>query len=226
MTFALPEESRDFVANLRDARQIRRGSLPVFSGMLREKRIAVCHTGVGTESCRTRISDFLKSCQPGVLISSGFAGGLDPMLKVGDVLLAKNFSNPGLLAGAGVPQAVFGTLTTQPRAAETVADKAALFAQTGASAVDMETAVIAELCSQHGLPMLSLRGISDPASEPLPVSFLTWFDPVKQKPRVGALLLELARHPGKIPAFTRFVRGIGPTRQRMTAALLELIGSM
>ena len=226
VTFALPDESRDFVAKLRGARQIRRGSLPVFVGALGEKQIAVCHTGVGAESCRERITDFLKNHQPKYLISSGFAGGLDPVLKVGDLVLAENFTDPTLLAKAHLQNVRVGKLTTQPAVAETVTDKAALASQTGAFAVDMETATISELCALHGVPMLSLRGISDSAADDLPVSFSIWFDEKKQKPRVGALLWELATHPKNISPFAKFVRGIPPTRKRMTTALCELLGGM
>jgi nucleoside phosphorylase len=223
VTFALPDESRDFTARLRDARKIRRCSLPVILGRLGEKQIAVCRTGVGALSCRVRVTDFLQSHRPEILITSGFAGGLDPVLKVGDLVLARNFSDTQLLAKIAPQKIAAGVLTTQPQVAQTPADKAALAAQTGATAVDMETAIIAELCAQRGIPVLSLRGISDAAGDELPVAFSIWFDVEKQKPRVGALLWELATHPAKIPAFAKFVRGITLTRARLTNALFEVI---
>lgn len=226
VTFALPEESKDFVAKLQGARMAADGTLPVVTGELHGRRIAICHTGVGAESCGARIVPFLDQYRPVTLISSGFAGGLDPALKVGDVVIAGNFSSAVMPAKAGLLQAIRGTMTTQARVAETVAEKAALFSQTGKSAVDMETAVIFEQCSRRGIPMLSLRGISDSAGDELPVSFAIWFDATKQKPRVGALLWELATHPAKIPAFARFVRGISFTRARLTEALAMLAGNL
>jgi adenosylhomocysteine nucleosidase len=223
VTFALPDESRDFTARLRDARKIRRGSLPVILGGLGEKQIAVCHTGVGAVSCRARVADFLQSHRPEILITSGFAGGLDPALKVGDLVVARNFSDAQLLSKISPQKIAAGVLTTQPQVAQTPADKVALAAQTGATAVDMETAIIAELCAQRGIPMLSLRGISDAAGDELPFAFSVWFDVETQKPRVGALLWELATHPAKIPAFAKFVHGITRTRARLTDALFEVI---
>ena len=222
VTFALPEESKDFVAKLRNARVVRSGTLPVVTGELHGRRIAVCHTGVGAKSCEARIAAFFEELRPTMLVSSGFAGGLDPALKVGDVIIASNFSSPEMLAKATLPQIPHATMTTQEHVAETVADKAALFSQTSASAVDMETALIFAQCSRRGIPMLSLRGISDSAADELPVSFSIWFDAAKQKPRVGALLWELATHPVKIPRFARFVRGISLTRARLTEALAVL----
>jgi len=223
ITFALPEESKDFVARLGNVRIMRRGSLPVISGEYAGKQITICHTGVGEESCRTQITVFLQNTRPDCLISSGFAGGLDPALRAGDVIVATNFSDGVLLSKTAEVHAVKGMLTTQLQVAETVADKAALAAETKASSVDMETGIISEFCARRGIPMLSIRGISDGAGDDLPVSFSIWFDPSTQKPRVAALLWELALHPLKILAFAKFVRGISFTRLRLTDALAELI---
>lgn len=225
-TFALPEESRDFVAKLQGVRVVQAGTLPVVTAGLHGRRIAVCHTGVGAESCKARIAAFLEEHRPSRLVSSGFAGGLNPALKVGDVIIAANFSSPDMLAKASLPQFSQGTMTTEELVAGTVADKAALFSRTRASAVDMETAIIFNQCSQRGIPMLSLRGISDSAADDLPVSFSIWFDAAKQKPRVGALLWELATHPAKIPRFAKFVRGISLTRARLTDSLVAVIENL
>lgn len=223
ITFALPEESKDLVEKLSGIRIIRRGSLPVIAGELAGKQVVICHTGVGEESCRIQMTGFLQNTHPVALISSGFAGGLDPALKVGDLILARNFSNEELLSRADTGGAVIGVLTSQAEVAETVSSKSALAAKTGASAVDMETAIISEMCAKRGIPMLSLRGISDAATDNLPVSFGIWFDASEQKPRVGALLLELALHPFKIPAFAKFVNGISFARLRLTETLLKVI---
>ncbi len=226
VTFALPEESKDLVAKLQAVRKLETGALPVITGELDGRRIAICHTGVGAESCRARIAAFLQTHHPSSLISSGFAGGLDPALKVGDVMIAGNFSSDALLAKTNATQVMKGTMTTQPQVAESVADKAALFSETRATAVDMETGIIFEQCTERGIPMISLRGISDSATDELPVSFSIWFDAAKQKPRVGALLWDLATHPAKIPRFVKFVQGINFTRARLTDALVALIGAL
>ncbi len=225
MTFALPEESKDFTA-AKNARVLQGGALPVLSATSGGKPFVICHTGVGAESCRARVAAFLDEHRPACLISSGFAGGLDPALKVGDVMLAENFSDASLLQNANLSEILRGAMTTQPLVAETAASKAALFTETRASAVDMETAIIAGLCKERGIPMISLRGISDSAKDDLPVSFSIWFNAAAQKPRVGALLWHLATHPGKIPAFARFVKGINLSRARLTEQLLNICSEL
>jgi adenosylhomocysteine nucleosidase len=210
ITFALPQESAPFVARLHGAEKIERGALPIERGSLAANEIFVMHTGVGAQSCEARVENFLKQHRPRMLISSGFAGALDPNLQIGDIVIAENFTDKSLLEklrGLNQPRAFFGTLTTQQNVAETVGQKSALFRASGALAVDMETAGIAAQCGKFGMPMLSIRAISDTASQRLPVPLPVWFDTQKQKPRIAALLAFLASHPRTIPEFTCFVRG-------------------
>ena len=130
-------------------------------------------------------------------------------------------SPPLFLRDAG--PLIYGTLTSQPDAAETPAQKIALARQTGAQAVDMETKSAAELCAEFGVPMLSIRAISDLATQSLPVPFPVWFDAVKQRPRAGSLVKYLASHPAAISDFVRFVSGITKARAELTRYLLRLL---
>src|SRR5204862_7914575 len=134
VTFALPSESSDCRRLLGHQR----------------RKIAVLHTGVGEKVCRARVDPFLDSQHFDLLISSGFAGGVDPSLGVGDLLLAENFSDPQLLAQArGLLGCPAGKLTTVAAMVESAGDRERLAKQLGAAAVDMETEFIAEACAQR-----------------------------------------------------------------------------
>ena len=63
-----------------------------------------------------------------------------------------------------------GRLLTSARSVGSVEDKAALFERTGAVAVDMESAAIAEVAEQHGLPFLAVRVVVDSAGDVLPAA--------------------------------------------------------
>ena len=106
------------------------------------------------------------------LISAGFAGALDQELQVGNLLLAENFSSPELLDSPHLDFAddelFVGKLATVPGIVDSKSERDRWAAETGAAAVDMETEFIAAACAAHRVPMLSLRAISDTASEPLP----------------------------------------------------------
>lgn len=231
ITFALPQESASLVAMLRGVEHCERGPLPVLRGNLAACEITVLHHGIGAERCGARVARFLEQNRQEILISSGFAGGLDPGLHVGDIVFAENFSDPALIEKMRVvkpaeARAFFGALTTQPLAAETVADKSRLFRETGALAVDMETAGIRALCEKSGVRMLSVRAISDTASQRLPVPFPAWFDENNQTPRIGGLLWFLARHPGTVTEFTRFARGTFRARRTLGACLVQVIEAL
>ena len=116
------------------------------------------------------------------LISFGLAGGLNPALRPGtlvvpDVVLSKDGhwpTHPPLAAWLGP---VGGALYSGGSVLVTVDEKKALFARTGALAVDLESAAVAETAARHVLPFAVLRAICDPATRPLPRAALVALDP-------------------------------------------------
>jgi adenosylhomocysteine nucleosidase len=110
------------------------------------------------------------------------AGGLDPTLTAGAVLLPREVigidgdaqpTAPGwrerLSRAITVHASVTdGRLLTSPRAVDSVAEKAALFRKTGAVAVDMESLAVAEIAADTQLPFIAVRVIVDSAEDTLP----------------------------------------------------------
>lgn len=241
--FALPQESRDFVRRLRG--KSADGAGPWMVGELGGEEIVVAHTGIGMTCAAEKTRALLAAHRPGWLISAGFAGGLDPELKVGDIVVATNFSAPELLARAkrrpstaqpcdgagcsdrndsgGAPRVFPGPLVTSRHAIECFAEKSQLARETGALAVDMETSAIAGECAKSGVPMLAVRVISDCAATPLAVPFACSYDLVRQRPRPLRLTVFLAGHPSRIAPFARFVAGLAPARRALTHFLHSLI---
>jgi hypothetical protein len=52
-----------------------------------------------------------------------------------------------------------------------------------------------------------------------------WFDLSRQRPRVLSLLVFLARHPGRIPAFVRFVRALPRARLALAGFIFRFLAS-
>jgi adenosylhomocysteine nucleosidase len=214
VAFALPQESRDF----REAVH-REG----WDG------IRVEHFGVGPAMAGARIGRLLAVDKPRLLICAGFAGGLDPHLGTADLVIAENLSTPDPVTRASMmtkpenPNCAFGSIMSREIPVETVPGKAALFRDTGALAVDMESETIANACRTAGVPLLVVRVISDPAGTPLPVPFAEWFDIERQRPRVTRLLKYLAFHPNRIGSFAHFVRGLAPARQALASFLVRFL---
>ena len=96
VTFALPEESSEFLRRLRDKSHADRNGITTIRSKIGNREVEVLHTGVGERVCRQRLGKFLGNQQFDFLISTGFAGALNDEMQVGDLLLAKNFSTVNL----------------------------------------------------------------------------------------------------------------------------------
>jgi len=185
------------------------------------------HTGVGEKACRARIEPFLDTRPFDLLISSGFAGGADSSLGVGDLFLAENFSDPQLLARAqDLLVSRVGQLVTAPHVIQSAGERAQLMHETGAAAIDMETEWIAQACAKRKIPMLSLRVISDTAAAPLPLPPEVLFDLERQKTDPLRVASHLLRHPVHVPRLIRFARQIAAVRATLGAAVYELVASL
>jgi hopanoid-associated phosphorylase len=116
------------------------------------------------------------------VISFGVAGGLDPALKSGDVVVATEVLagdtrwlagltvNEELIASValGRSRIVRGGLAGVEQVVAARSCKAALRLETGAAAVDMESHIAAAYAADAGLPFAALRVIADPADRALP----------------------------------------------------------
>jgi adenosylhomocysteine nucleosidase len=153
------------------------------------------------------------------LVSWGMAGGLDPSLAAGTLVLATEILAPNgaaietsrpwreRLSAAVSPHrpAVLGRLVTSTRAIGSVADKAALFRQTGAAAVDMESFAVAEVARSRNLPFLAVRVIVDSASDTLPKTVTAAADGAGHL-HLWRLLGALTLAPGDLVSLIRLAR--------------------
>jgi nucleoside phosphorylase len=181
----------------------------------------VLHTGIGLEAAGRTLRAALVQEKPAWVLASGFAGGLDPALRPGDLLAAENFSAPALLPH--LPATVrHGLLHSAATAIHTPEEKARLHQATRAAAVDMETAALAAACAEAGVPLLALRLISDAHDEPLPLPVDIAWDFATQRPRRAAILGYLLRHPSAVVPLVQFLIRL-PQLQRRLAATLRAI---
>ncbi len=219
VAFALPDESRAVAARLYHAGEDRGALL----GSAGATEVALFHTGVGAARVRERLPRFLEAHKVERLVCAGYGGALATELVAGEVVVGSNYSDPAWAAAA---QAVLGCragrFVSVAEPVETPLAKAALAAQTGAAVVDQETEAVAEICRAHGLPLLALRAITDTAREELPVPFGVCFDAATERPRVGALLGYLLRHPGRILPFADFAGRVARAREALAGAVERL----
>ena len=159
----------------------------IVTGLIQEARIAsgpgmtvICSSS-DPQQLRALLTVFDPATIRGV-ISFGVAGGLDPSLKSGDVVVATEVLagdarwlaglslNDDLIAsmGLGRRRVVRGRLAGAEQVVAARHLKEALHLETGAAAVDMESHIAAEYAAKAGLPFAALRVVSDPAHRALP----------------------------------------------------------
>ena len=151
------------------------------------------------------------------LLSWGLAGGLDPSLTAGTVVLPREVISPegrvlatstdwrervsnAIVARHGVCS---GRLLTCREPLGSTAAKALAFSQTGAVAADMESSAVAEVACAGRVPFLVVRAIVDTAQDALPEVALRAAGTGEDRLRLGRLLATLARAPGELPALIR-----------------------
>jgi adenosylhomocysteine nucleosidase len=161
------------------------------------------------------------------LLSFGLAGGLDPELAAGAMVVPGRVlhrglgydADPGLLAWLG--GATAGALIAAEAPVGRVAAKGDLFRRSRAVAVDLESGELAALAAAHGVPFAVLRVICDPAGRALPPAALVALD---QKGAIGGLRIaaSVMRRPWQIPALLRLAGDAAAahaTLRRMVAGL-------
>lgn len=86
---AMPEEIEHLRAPLRLARVTERGALRFFEGTLDDRALVLVESGIGKVNAATVATLLMDRFGCGRLIISGAAGGLDPALGIGDVVIAE-----------------------------------------------------------------------------------------------------------------------------------------
>jgi len=223
ITFALPSESSDLIRRLRE---IERHDDLIF-GKIGNHDVAIAHTGVGASNCNARLEMLVHKAKPRLVISSGFAGGVSEELCVGDLILAENFSDPTRLSRAEQllqdRPARRVKLFTATSIIESIAERNEIARASGAAAVDMETGAIAAVCTAHGLPLLSLRVISDTPSKPFPAPISILFDVETQRTDLRKLFGYIITGPTRIIRLLHFFRQTRQARAHLTEAIVALV---
>lgn len=194
--FAVKEEARPFVTVAKSL-----------------ERVSVLVTGMGRINAASRFHEASAALRPGLVVTAGFAGGLNPALACGAVLFQAD-ADSGLepvLRSAG---AIAGSFYCAERVAITAKEKEQLWHKTKADAVEMESETIRQLARERGVKAATVRVVLDTANQDLPLDFNQLMTP-DMRLHGPKLALAIARAPGTIPALLRFQK-----QTRLAAAAL------
>ncbi len=163
-----------------------------YVGQWKGYSVVLVRTGMGQTRARQALVEVAERLRLVLVLSIGYAGALDPDMKVGDVFLAdkvrylegnlEDFNEGSIkelpLVSALVNQAMFlacprgvsvyrGNLLTVDRVVADPENKKKFGQQFAADAVEMETYALVEETESRALPFLSIRAISDEAGHEL-----------------------------------------------------------
>ena len=198
-------------------------------------------SGMGIRRAAQATRTLVESANPTLLISVGIAGAVEADLEIGDVIVSKDSS---LLGKDGLPGPL-QPLARLSEAAWQAAERALqrcganLFlgsavtthggqlvqpqpAQLTHPILEMETTGIAGVAAEKGLPLLSLRAISDGPRAPIPFDLEKMMDE-QDNLRSGEILKTIIAHPQMLPGLVRMGRN---SRKAADAAALALVAAL
>lgn len=152
------------------------GELKYRIGELSGQPILLAVAGVGIRRARTGTSFVIQKFKPRIIISAGFGGALSPDLKVGDIVIGESVislrknEKKELFSDLPFSEIEYnkGALLTESRFINKPEEKKRLFKASNALVVDMETWGVVEAALQSGIPVASIRSVSDESHEELP----------------------------------------------------------
>ena len=233
--FALETEADPFAMRVCDATTLRGPALSFHEGTIAGRRVAWVVSGAGVAAAGQAATVLLEGHAPGLLVSAGFAGGLDPALARGALVLATGAVREGaprlpLARPASLLPAASTDvdIVTVDSIVATIAAKRDLRAATGAAIVDMETHAVAAAAAAARFACASVRIVSDAAGDELPADIARLVIPQSAFRRAGAALAAIGRKPAAAGTLWRLWehavvdgRTLAATLERLVAALPE-----
>lgn len=207
LVFALGIESGGLVDLLANCVVTQAAEAVVRQGELDSRTLVIVESGVGSLAAARGTQSLLAGHRPAWVISAGFAGGLDPRLKRGDIVMADSIESPDgrrlaidlkMPASSEAKGLHVGRIVTSDTVLHRPADKRTLGERRQALAVDMESWTVGEVCRQAKTRFLAIRIISDAVDDELPADIERLARQRSRASRAGAVAGALFRRPSSI----------------------------
>ncbi len=189
--------------------------------LIRASGAEILITGMGRRNAEACLRRRLASQPPALVLTCGFAGGLNPALPAGTVVFSED-EGAGLAKSLGALGALPVRFYCGEHVVSTAAQKLQLQQTTGADAVEMESEVIRTLCQQHHITSATVRVISDAAQQDLPLDFNALLT-ARHQIHFGKLAWALLRSPKTIPRLLEFQKQTTLARDALDQVLARLL---
>jgi adenosylhomocysteine nucleosidase len=199
---------------------LRKLSWPIdyaYEGIANSRRFILAANGAGPKlasraaevAIRAVKGAELSSSQLEAVVSTGYCGGLDPALQLGEIMIAEAVLDAATQEQfpcgtvEGVPAR--GLVLSQDRIALDAVEKARLFRESGAVAVEMEAAGVAARSKRAGLPFYCIKVISDTATESFALD-LNRMRTTEGRVARGKIIMHALARPNLVPGLFRLKR--------------------
>ena len=247
---ALPEETRGILNSGQWRRVPARASLASYEGRVDGVEAFLAVSGVGRVRAEAAAREVLKNHHPISVISLGFAGGLHPRQRAGDLVVAQTlFPTHGLpnrdqvLCGEGpltsdpaltdMARRILselklrhytGACVTASGIVSSPVEKRRLGVVTGALAVDMESYWTGMVCQEFRVPFLSIRSIVDAMDRPLP-HYLAQDAMCNRPESRWRQALPVLLRPRQIPSLLRLAVAASAARESLAEFVIGFMGA-
>lgn len=209
---AIPQERKALLRCIKKWKRIMLGTLRGARFRLMDRDCLFVTSGMGLTRAVAGTHALLAATRPHLLVSFGIAGALKEDLHIGDVVVAGNacLLDQGV-PGQALPLASLSSVAWEAAARALQPDGARLVAGTAITTrgsqivlgslekmahpvLEMETAGIAQVAAEMGIPLLSIRSVSDGPQAPIPFDMETVFDE-EYNLRMGQVLGSILHRP-------------------------------
>jgi adenosylhomocysteine nucleosidase len=205
-----------------------------------DAHVAIVCSGMGSERSAEAAEKIAQVAGPeDQLIICGFAGGIVEGASPGSILVPgsvidhetgdRHLPDREMIAAASAASAPgieprTGDLVSVRRVVVTAGDKQSIAEESGAEAVDMETAAAARVASRAGLPWMAVRAITDGIDHDLPLDFnkLSSGGSVT----AGRVAMAAMARPWAIPGLVRLGRNSRVASERLAEFLAALLPAL
>ncbi len=215
---AMPVELRPLRRRLR----LRRNHLG-YAGRLGSREVIAVVTGMGTALARAATVQLLDSVDVEWVVVVGITGAIENETPIGTLVLPELVIN-GADGSQHRPKPLplgnaHGTMWTTDELLLDPAVHADLRAR-GVRSLDMETAAVAEVCEQRGVPWSVVRAVSDRATGGSVDAEIFGLSHRDGTVNIAAVVHYLVRHPGAVPRLVRLARGLKLATERAADAAI------
>jgi len=200
-----------------------------FAAEARVARLAGWRVGIGGGTTKGAVLAARRLIDAGAagIVSFGFAGGLDPTLPAGALVVAEAVSANGQVwpADRTLSQRLGGITghlcLALDRVVASADEKRHLNRQTGAALVDMESGAVAAVAAEAGVPFAVLRAICDPADRALPPAALVALNPAGRLAAIR-LAMSILASPGQLGALLGLARDANVARRALRSRAIRI----